>query len=122
MNLIARLEEELNSCQFQMDSCLPCPHGMNEQHQTLASPSSKTYWSKNPKTRRGIGGPPPTFQFFRRQNPNKSILKYYLHCVTMQQVIFVSVFHARSHEHTEWLLTPLAVPVTEETQGFLSHH
>lgn len=37
----------------------------------------------------------------------------------MQQLIFV--FHTHSHGHTEWLLTPLSVSVTEKTQGFLSH-
>lgn len=40
----------------------------------------------------------------------------------MQWLIFLSVFHTYPREHTEWLLTSLAVLVTEETQGSLSHH
>lgn len=32
MNFTVRFEEELDCYQFKKDSCLTCPHAMNEQH------------------------------------------------------------------------------------------
>lgn len=91
----------------------PVPMVWMSSTYTLASPSSKTYWSKKPPTkqhRRETGGPPPTPSSSGETIQIEASSSYYNAVAD-----FWKCAHTRSHEHTEWLLTTLAVLVTGET-------
>lgn len=121
MNLTARSKEQLNSHEFQKNSHpFLAPMVRISSPWTSASPGSKTYCSKSTTGQKQGRGPPPSTQFSIRKG-YKCILKELSALNNSAIVYFGKCVHTHSHEHTEWLFTPLAVLITAEAHRVSFH-